>query len=45
MKLFHQILCAVIYAATALAICWLAYKDGPSDAEMRIRASQPLSAP
>jgi hypothetical protein len=40
----HQCLAAVIYTTAIIAaIVWLTYSGGPSDAEMRLRCSQPIS--
>jgi hypothetical protein len=40
----HQIIMAVIYTAALFALTWFAYSGGPSDAEMRQRASTPITS-
>jgi len=40
----RQSITAIVYAAAIIAAaCWLAYSGGPSDAEMRERASSPIA--
>lgn len=39
----HQCIMAVIYTAAIIAAMYLTYRGGPSDAEMRLRCSQPVS--
>jgi hypothetical protein len=43
--LIHKTIITLLYSAIIIGLIHWAYKDGPSDTEMRIRASQPLSAP
>jgi hypothetical protein len=43
MKTIHQNIIILIYSAILCVIVWLAYKGGPSDAEMRLRASDPIA--
>lgn len=43
MKTLHQTIIILLYSAIILGLIHWAYKDGPSDAEMRIRASEPIA--